>query len=243
MFLSVVIPAHNEEKRMLVTLEKISAFLKAKGYSHEIIVVDDGSTDNTVNVVEAFSKKNNEPIQILKSSFNYGKGHAVRKGVLASSGDYILFSDADLSTPIEEIEKFLPLFQEGYDVVIGSRALRDSQLLIRKPWYRENMGRIFNLFVRMFVMKGIKDTQCGFKVFKNEVAKKIFEKLNIEHFAFDVEALFIARRLGYKIRDVPVVWIDSLYSRVHIIRDSLRMINDLFRIFIYNLTGEYHLKS
>jgi dolichyl-phosphate beta-glucosyltransferase len=239
MLLSIVIPAFNEEKRILATLEKITQFLNVKGYHYEIIVVDDGSTDNTVNVVRRFSEANRIPVQILESSINCGKGCAVRRGILSSNGDYVLFTDADLSTPIEEIEKFLPLLRQGYDVVIGSRALRDSQLLVRQPWYRERMGKTFNFFVQIFVMRGIIDTQCGFKVFKLEVAKRIFSLVKIDRFAFDAEAIFIAKKIGYRLKDVPVIWLNSPSSKVHIIKDSFRMFTDLLRIQFNNLRGMY----
>jgi dolichyl-phosphate beta-glucosyltransferase len=239
MFLSIIIPAYNEEERISAVLQKAISFLNTKGYSFETIVVDDGSSDNTVGIVEGFSKAGGIPLLLLKNGINHGKGYAVRRGVLLSKGDYVLFSDADLSTPIEEMEKFLPFLRNGYDIVIGSRALKDSRLVVRQPWYRERMGKIFNLLVQILIMQGIKDTQCGFKIFKSEVAKKIFSFARINRFAFDVEALFIAKKFGYRIQDVPVVWINSPNSRVHILKDSFRMIADLFRIIVYNFNGRY----
>jgi dolichyl-phosphate beta-glucosyltransferase len=160
-------------------------------------------------------------------------------GVSASGGECILFSDADLSTPIEEVEKLLPHLRESYDIAIGSRALNESQLLIHQPWYREMMGKTFNLLVQMLVMRGLRDTQCGFKIFKAETAREVFGKARINRFAFDVELLFIARKLGMRIKDVPVVWMHSRHSKVHILRDSLHMLTDLFRIKFYCLIGCY----
>ncbi|MCM8795547.1 MAG: glycosyltransferase family 2 protein [Candidatus Omnitrophica bacterium] len=239
MVLSIVIPAYNEKNNILKTLERITRFLNNKDYSYEIIIVDDASKDRTIEVVENFSQANHIPIQILKNEINFGKGLSVKKGVLLSKGEFVLFTDADLSTPIEEIDKLLPYIRKGYDVVIGSRALKDSSLLIRQPWYRENMGKIFNLFVQVLIMRGIKDTQCGFKLFKNEVAKMIFSKTKINRFAFDVEVLLIARKLGFKIKEVGVIWLNSFDSKIHIIEDSFRMLIELFLIFIYNLIGKY----
>jgi dolichyl-phosphate beta-glucosyltransferase len=149
-------------------------------------------------------------------------------------------SDADLSTPIEEVEKLLdPILSEGYQVAIGSRALPGSDVRVHQPWYRENMGKVFNLFVQALVIGGIKDTQCGFKCFTGRAAKAIFSRQALDGFSFDVEALFIARKLGYKIKEVPIVWINSPASRVHVLRDPARMFTDLFKIRLWDLRGRY----
>lgn len=242
MFLSIVIPVYNEEGRLLKSLQNIVGFLDTYPYldKKEIIIIDDGSKDTTREIAERFSKMNHIPTLVLKNEVNRGKGYAVKRGVFLSKGDYILFTDADLSTPIEEIKKFIPLLCEDYEVIIGSRALKDSQVLIPQPWYREAMGKIFNLFVQVLVMRGIKDTQCGFKVFKARVAKEVFQRARIDRFAFDVEALVISRKLQYRIKEVPVVWINSYDSKVHIIKGSFRMLIDLFRIALYNLIGFYN---
>ena len=178
-FLSVIIPAYNEEMRITGTLQKILAYLCTKEYLWEIIVVDDGSIDKTSEAAKGIRK--DERLTVMRNPVNRGKGYSVKKGVLASRGDVILFSDADLSTPIEELDKMLPWFKIGYDVVIGSRALPDSMVEVYQPWYRQAMGKIFNVLVRTFVLKGFKDTQCGFKCFTGDAAMKIFGIQRLRH--------------------------------------------------------------
>lgn len=233
--ISVVIPAYNEEKRIGKTLRKILKYFENKKYDYEIIVVDDCSKDKTVHVAEFFKSKR---IKIIKNLCNLGKGGAVRKGMLSAKKKYVLFSDADLSTPIEQIEKFLP-FIKKYDVIIGSRALNDSEIRIKQPFYRVIMGRIFNLIVQILLLKGIKDTQCGFKLFTRKSAKKIFPKQTFKGFSFDVEILYIARKTGYKIKEVPVVWINSPESKVSALKDSIKMFIDLIKIRINSIKGKY----
>lgn len=226
-YLSIVIPAYNEEKRIGATLEKIQDFLSSQPYSSEIILADDGSTDRTIQVAKEL---NIEGLKIVRNERNMGKGAATRKGILSASGELLLFSDADLSTPIEEVNKLIRAIQEGYDVAIGSRALPDSEIIVHQPFYRETMGRVFNLFVRMLVLKGIKDSQCGFKLFKAEVARKVFAEQQLSGFAFDVEILLLARRAGYRIKEVPVRWINSPASRVSPTRDAIKMFTDLLKL-------------
>lgn len=228
-FLSIVIPAFNEEPRIIPTLKKIRAYLREKSYHCQVIVVDDGSIDNTHSVVLKFSMEFSG-FTLLKNEKNMGKGYSVKRGIMAAQGEYILFSDADLSTPIQEIEKFFPYFEQGFDVVIGSRALKDSRIKLRQPWWREGMGKIFNLFVQAIVFGGIKDTQCGFKCFKREAAHHLFSLAKIKGFSFDVEVLFLAKRFGYKIKEVPVVWINSAASKVHPLLDSVMMFLELLKI-------------
>jgi len=234
MFLSVVIPAYNEEVRIGATLEKLKGFVGSCGFSCEVIIVDDGSTDRTVSVIEEFSRSSGFALTVIRNKKNRGKGYSVRRGVFASAGDFILLSDADLSTPLEEAKAFFPYFEHGYDIVIGSRSLEGARLIVRQPWYREKMGKIFNLFVRAVAIRGLKDTQCGFKVFRRQAACSIFSLAKIDRFAFDVEALFLARQYGYRIQDIPVVWINSPHSKVHIVVDSFRMIVDTLRIIVYH---------
>jgi dolichyl-phosphate beta-glucosyltransferase len=227
--LSVVIPAFNEEKRIAPTLAAIHDYLKKNAEQFEIIVVDDGSSDNTAAVVSAAGAEKGS-IRLLSGAGNRGKGFAVRRGILEASGDLILMSDSDLSTPIEEVEKFLPWIEQGYDIVIGSRALKESDLIRRQPLYRQSMGKVFNLLVRTIVLGGFHDTQCGFKMFRAGPAKKIFSSLKTEGFAFDVEAILRARKIGCRIKEVPVRWINSPQSKVKVIRDSFKMFLDLLRI-------------
>ncbi|MEW6096774.1 MAG: glycosyltransferase [bacterium] len=238
-YLSIVIPAFNEELRIKETLCKIVEYIKTKDYSYEIIVVDDGSIDRTVEVVKFTAESLKESITIIKNERNIGKGGAVKNGILKAKGEFILFSDADLSTPISELDKLLPLVEGEYDIAIGSRALPESDIKLHQPWYRENMGRIFNLFVRLIAVRGIKDTQCGFKCFKGSIAKEVSSKQYINRFGFDVEILFIAKKLGYKIKEVPIKWINSPHSRVHAIKDSSEMLMSLLKIRMNDLKGLY----
>ena len=227
--LSIVIPAFNEEKRILPTIHMIDEYLRKAALEFEIIVVADGCSDNTTDVVLTASEKIKN-LKLLMNEKNRGKGFSVRKGVLDARGALILISDADLSTPIEELEKFLPWIKKGYDIVIGSRALSGSDLIERQPWYRELMGRIFNLFVKILLFRGIEDTQCGFKLLNANAAKTIFGASTINGFAFDVEILLLGQKLGFSIKEVPVRWLNSPNSKINITSDPLRMFLDLIRI-------------
>lgn len=233
--LSVIIPAYNEENRIGKTLKKIIGYLERKKYDYEIILVDDGSKDKTIGVVKSLK---NKKVRILKNKHNLGKGGSVKNGMLAAKKDYLLFSDADLSTPIEELEKFEKL-KEKHDILIGSRALKESDIKIKQPFYRILMGKVFNFIVNIVVIWGIKDTQCGFKLFRKEAAKKIFSKQTFNGFSFDVELLFIAKKYGYSIKEIPVMWINSTESKVNALKDSIMMFIDLLKIRVNNLRGKY----
>ncbi len=237
MKISVVIPAYNEELRIPAALRSAAGYLGAMG-DYEIIVVDDGSTDKTARVCGDFFKKNGRG-RVIKNKKNSGKGASVRRGILAAEGDIILFSDADMSTPIEEIGKLMGALDEGADIAIGSRALKQSDIRVHQPFLRESMGKCFNLIVRTAVLGGIMDTQCGFKLFKRGCARDIFRMSRLDKFAFDVEALFIGRMLGYKIKEVPVVWVNSPASRVNVLSDPLRMLADVLRIRFFQISGGY----
>lgn len=238
-FISIVIPAYNEDLRIQPTLEKVFAYCKDRFRDFEIIVVDDGSSDNTSSLVKNLGQ-HLENISLIHYSKNTGKGFAVRKGVLSARGDLLLISDADLSTPIEELEKLVPFIQTDYDIAIGSRGLRESEIVQRQPWYRETMGKIFNVFVRMLAVGGIRDTQCGFKLFRGDVARGLFSKARIEGFSFDVEILYLAKKAGYTIKEVPVRWINSPFSSVVLMSDPIKMFLELFKIRFNSLTGIYN---
>lgn len=227
--ISVVIPAFNEENRIGATIRKIYDYLKEKSETFEIIVVDDGSSDNTVDVVRNVSERIKN-IKLISNGTNKGKGFTVKNGILNSACSLVLISDADLSTPIEEVENFLAWIDNGYDIVIGSRGLEESEILKKQPWYRQSMGKTFNKMVKILVLGDFNDTQCGFKLFKSGAAKKVFSLSKIDGFAFDVEILFIAKKIGYRTKEVPVRWINSPHSKVRIMRDSLKMFFDLLRI-------------
>ncbi len=236
-FLSIIIPAYNEEKRIPNTLLKLLNHLSTKSYQWEIILVDDGSTDRTSEIAREVIKNNN--LTVIKNHLNQGKGYSVKRGVLASTGKVLLFSDADFSTPIEELDKMLLWIDEGYDVVIGSRALPESIIEMRQPWYRQLMGKTFNLLVKSLVLKGFNDTQCGFKCFTRESALQVFTLQRLPGFAFDVEILYIAQKCGFKIKEQPVRWINSPESKVHILKGPLSMILELLKIRFYDWKGYY----
>ncbi len=215
MYLSVIIPAYNEEKRIGKTILSINEYLKKQNYSSEILVVDNGSTDKTKEIVDKFFQtiKNLRLIEPKKIK-GYNKGYAVKKGMLETKGDYRIFTDADNSTSIEQIEKFWPYFKNGYQVVFGSRGLPKSEIKIHQPWFRELPGRMSNLLIRFLILPGIYDTQCGFKCFTAKAAEDIFSKTTIMGWGFDMEVLVIAKFLGYKIKEVPISWINDPESKV-----------------------------
>lgn len=228
-YLSIVIPAYNEKQRIGPSLEKILGYLKMKPFASEVIVVDDGSRDRTAEVAAA-ALEGRVSFRIVRLDANQGKGYAVKAGVLASAGQVILFTDADLSTPIDELDKFLPRLDEGYDVVIGSRALPGCDIRVRQAAPREAMGKLFNRLVGLSVMKGCPDTQCGFKAFRRAAAMDLFSRLQTKGFSFDVELLLLARKAGYRIAEVPVVWCNSRPSRVRLVRGSWQMLREIMRI-------------
>lgn len=226
--LSVIIPAFNEEKRIGRTLDQVIAFLRQKSFSSEIIVVDDGSADKTIEVCESIL--GSFPHKLIRNPENRGKGYVVRQGMLLAEGEFVLFTDADLSTPISEVDRFLVSLAGEYDVVIGSRALEGSQIEVRQNSLRETMGKVFNWCARLISFKGIHDSQCGFKCFTKKAAKDLFSRQKLDGFSFDAEILFLAQKRGYKILETPVVWRNSFQSRVQILRDPVSMFVDLLRI-------------
>lgn len=228
--ISIVIAAYNEEQRIGKSLLKIKDYLDAQNFAYEIIVVDDGSTDNTRQVAIGYQSEISN-LKIISYPNNKGKGYALRQGVLASKGESVLVSDADLSTPIEELSFMLPLISgREYDIVIGSRALNPETIIKKQPWWRQGMGKIFNRIVRLLVLEGFKDTQCGFKLFSGEAARNLFKNARVDRFAYDVEILALAKKRSYRVMEVPVRWLNSPDSKVNPIFDSLQMIFDLVKI-------------
>ena len=227
--LSIVIPAYNEAQRLPASLKRVFAWLDEVGADAEVLVVDDGSRDATLQVARDLAGA--EPrLRVFGLERNRGKGAAVRRGVEEAQRDWVLFSDADLSTPIEEVLRLAAAIEAGHEVAIGSRDVVESAIERHQPWYREAMGRTFNRIVQTLAMPGIRDTQCGFKLFSADAAKRSFARMTIEGFAFDVEVLFVARRLGYTIAEVGVRWINDERTTVDPIRDSARMLIDVARI-------------
>ena len=228
--LSIIIPVYNEENRIGESLLKIKAYLDARDADCEIIVVDDGSTDNTRQVAADY-KSEIANLKIISYPVNKGKGYALRQGVFASKGDAVLLTDADLSTPIDELARLLPLITgQEYDVVIGSRALNASEIIKKQPWWRQGMGKTFNRIVKLLVLDGFNDTQCGFKLFSGAAAGVLFKHARVNRFAYDVEILALAKKNGYRISEMPVRWINSPESKVNPIFDSLQMLFDLIKI-------------
>lgn len=221
--LSVVIPAFNEEKRLGASLERALAYLGERGLTHEILVADDGSRDRTAAVAATFAERG---VRLLRSAENKGKGDAVRRGVLASRGHRVLLSDADFSTPIEDLGKLEARLSEA-PVVIGSRAVEGSDVRVHQPLFRELMGKTFNKLIRVLAVGGLNDTQCGFKLLDGEVAREVFAEMVTRGFSYDVELIWLARRAGYRVVEVGVVWIDSPDSRVHPLRDPPLMILEI----------------
>jgi dolichyl-phosphate beta-glucosyltransferase len=234
-FLSIVVPAYNEAGRIRDTLVMLCRFKALKPYPIELIVVDDGSTDQTVETLSEFPA-----IRLVRNDRNHGKGFTVRHGVLEAGGEYVLFTDADLSTPIEEVDKLLSALQSsGADAAIGSRALQRELIGIHQPWFRDMAGRFFNLLVRVFTGLRLHDTQCGFKLFKRSSTRGAFERMRVEGFGFDPELLFLIERQGGRVVEVPVRWNDNPATKVRFLRDSTRMFLDLIALRWRDFLGRY----
>jgi len=241
-FLSIVIPAFNEENRIGQTLRGIFGFIETTGYSVEIIVVDDGSTDRTAELVEAQRRKPEykEILRLIRNPKNLGKGYSVRTGMLHAKGGIVLFTDADLSAPIAEVTKLMtPILSGQCEISIGSRALEGSEIGIHQAKAREVAGRLFNYFVRKLTGLGFRDTQCGFKAFHQSVIKEVFGRQKFLDFSFDVEVLYIAKKLGYRILEIPVKWNHAEGTKVNMFRDPVKMFTSLFLIRLDDLRGRY----
>jgi glycosyltransferase involved in cell wall biosynthesis len=246
-FLSIVIPAYNEEKRIERSLESVLRFLGTQPYRAEVIVVDDGSSDGTANrVLEHKPGYANagQDLRLLSNKPNRGKGYSVKRGLTDATGEIVLFSDADLSSPIAEAPKLIDPIAEGRaDVTFGSRALNRELIGVHQPILRDFGGRVFNLFMQTITGLKFKDTQCGFKAFRREVALPVFKLQSIERFGFDPEVLYIAKKQGLRLLEVPVVWNHceggELQGKLNYMRDSIRMFTDLIRIRLNDLAGRY----
>ncbi len=241
--LSVVIPAYNEALRISSSLDKVSAYLAAQNYASELIVVDDGSTDATPDLLRGFAASHPQT-RIIRNQPNRGKGFTVRRGVLEAQGEFVLFTDADQSAPIEEIVKLLAALEtHRADAAVGSRALDRRLIGVAQPWYRQQAGRAFNLMVRAITGLKIHDTQCGFKLFRSGVARRAFVLQRVTGFAFDAEVLFLIVRQGGKVVEVPVRWNDNPATKVHFLRDSIRMFLDLLALRWRWARGRYRPKA
>jgi len=236
--LSIVIPAYNEARRLGTTLPRVLDYAATLGESSEVIVVDDGSTDGTAEIAAAMARGPLR-VSVLRGAVNRGKGACVRRGVLAAREDEVVVMDADLSAPLEEIAKLRAGLAEGYDVAIGSRRLAGSDVQVRQPWLRELAGRGFSRLVSLCFLPGIHDSQCGFKAFRRPAAMALFARQRLDGYAFDVEVLWLARRLGYRVVEVPIVWRNDPQSHLRLVTDSLGMLGELARLWTAGRRGDY----
>jgi len=235
---SVIIPAYNEGQKIKATLQKVTSYLKEKYPSYELILVDDGSTDNTLEGARTAAALDPR-IRLLSHSPNRGKGYSVKRGMRESTGKWVLFTDADLSTPIEELSRLMEYGMRGYRVVIGSRALPQSRITVHQPFPRTALGKCFNLAVRLLAVPRVRDTQCGFKLFWGETARLLASLGRLNRYSFDVELLFLARKMGLEVIEVPVQWAHRPGSKVKPWRDGLHMLADLAAIRWLEARGAY----
>ena len=238
---SIVIPAYNEEIRIEATLDRVLEYVYAQKWDAEILVVNDGSRDATRDTILRYAA--HPMLRLVDNPGNHGKGFSVRNGVLQSKGELIVFTDADMASPIEESEKLLAALERGADVAIGSRWLDPSLQTRRQPFYRRVLGRIFNLALRVILGMSYRDTQCGFKAFKRTAAQAVFPLQIIERWGFDPEIVFLARRLGFRVDEVAVKWAHQENTKISPIKDGMRMFTELLKIRWYALAGRYDAKA
>jgi len=238
MLITVVIPAYNEERDISIILEDIEAYLSKNTSQHNIIVVDDGSVDNTAKIVNSLITKYPQ-ISFFQLGKNYGKGKAVREGMLRSTGDYILFMDADGSTSIQELEKILPAIKQNKEVIIGTRKIKEAEIIEHQPFFREFLGKGFTALSNFVTQAHVSDFTCGFKCFSKKAARDIFSRAVINDWSFDAEILHIAKKLGYTITEIPVRWKNDRNTKVRLMRDVLNSFKGLLRIKIYSIRGMY----
>lgn len=238
-FISIIIPAYNEESRLPDTLEKVAAFVEKQDYAFEVLVVENGSTDRTYQIAEDFAKQR-PGFAVIHEEQN-GKGRAVRRGMLEAAGQYRFMCDADLSMPIEELSKFLPPNFEDVPIVIGSREVVGA-VRYDEPGFRHVGGRLVNWMIQLLAVPGIHDTQCGFKLFRADAAEDLFSVLTVLGWSFDIELLFVARKRGYTVAELGIPWYYAEFSHVSPVKDTLRMFADILKIRLYGLLGRYAKK-
>lgn len=239
-FLSIIIPAYNEEHRLPRTLEQIFAFIEEQSYSAEVLVIENGSSDRTYEIAREFAERKKD-LHVFREE-RRGKGNAVKRGMLEARGEYRFLCDADLSMPIAEINHFLPPHLTEIDIAIGSREAPGA-VRYNEPEFRHLGGRLINLAIRILILPGLQDTQCGFKCFRADVVESIFSYQRIPGWSFDIEILYIARKRGYKIAEVPIHWYFNPETKLRVVKDALRMLGDIFSIHVNNLRGRYDPQS
>jgi len=235
---SIVIPAYNESARIRASLDRVLAYVRDRGWDAEVLIVNDGSSDNTAPIVAQYAAAHPN-LRLIENPGNRGKGYSVRNGMLHAAGEILLFTDADLSSPIEEADKLFAALASGADISMGSRWLRTELQTQRQSLHRQLLGRVFNLMLRAVLGLPYRDTQCGFKAFTRRAAQTVFPLQHIERWGFDPEILFIARKFGLKIEEVPVRWAHSEGTRINPLRDGLRMLSEMLRVRWYSMTGKY----
>jgi len=236
-YLSVIIPSYNEESRIKKTLESIAAFLSKQDYQAEVLVICDGAIDKTAEISRLFSGRIYN-LRIIENKENHGKGYVTRQGMLEAKGERRVFMDADNSTSLNQVDRFLPFFEEGYDVVIGDRDLKESKIAVHQSRIKELLGDFGNFLIQILAVPGIEDTQCGFKVFSKKASERIFPKMTIDRWGFDIEALALANKFGFKIKTVPIVWINDPNSKVKL-SGYINTFVELFKIKWNLMTGKY----
>lgn len=239
---SIVIPAYNEEERIGLTLERVLAHVREQNWNAEVLVVNDGSKDRTAAIVREHATRHAN-LALIENPGNRGKGYSVRNGMLRASGEVVLFSDADLSSPIEEADKLFAALEAGADVAIGSRWLRAELQTERQPLHRQLFGRVFNLLLRIILGLRYKDTQCGFKAFTRRAVGLIFPLQQIERWGFDPELLFLARKFGLKVEEVPVRWAHREGTRINPVRDGIRMFGEMVKVRWFSISGKYDTRQ
>lgn len=239
-FLSIVIPAHNEEDRLPNTLEKIYKFLETQDFLYEVIIVENGSSDHTLELAQEFAQSR-PTLRVLQEQ-KRGKGNAVKRGMLEARGDYRFICDADLSMPIEELLKFIPPALQQFDIAIASREAPGA-VRYNEPPYRHIGGRAVNFIIQLLILPGLNDTQCGFKCFRADIAEALFRQQTLAGWSFDIEILYLARRKKFIINEIPIHWYFDADSKVSAVRDAVRMISDIFRIHLNAIRGRYDLTS
>jgi dolichyl-phosphate beta-glucosyltransferase len=237
---SIIIPAYNESQRIVPTLNRVLSYVAEQGWDAEIIIVNDGSVDDTARIIQGYVA-HNPIVRLVENPGNRGKGYSVRNGMLNAQGEILLFSDADLSSPIEEAPKLFEAIEAGVDVAIGSRWLRSELQTERQPLHRQLFGRIFNLALRIILGLNYKDTQCGFKAFTRKAAQSVFPLQRIERWAFDPEIIFLAEKQGFHVAEVAVRWAHDEHGRINPLRDGLRMFGEVLKIRWNWLSGKYSL--